>query len=325
MNNKKAGWLTLSVIVFHILAVVVLQMVFKDLDDLPMSLSLLFGEMVIAIPTVIFLIIACRETGESPVQILGFHKIKVTSALLMIALGLSVIPLANALNLFSMLFTKSVVTESASEILSYPMHLVIISGGLIGPLVEEIACRGMIFSGMRKKMSAIFAILLSAFAFGLFHMNVNQFLYAFMIGIFLALAVEATGSIWASFIVHMTINTEQSLKMMIVNKLMPEIYSNSLVNEITDQQLLISAGVYLVLGGVGACAAIGILILAANLEGRLGAMKSLTADPSSVSTVDDTEPANKTHFKDTITLPYILATIIAIAFIIIYEIKTGAA
>ncbi|MBO4900864.1 MAG: CPBP family intramembrane metalloprotease [Lachnospiraceae bacterium] len=325
MNNRKAGWLALSVIAFHIVAVVVLKMIIKNMDDLPISLSLLFGELIIAIPAVIFLITACLGSGESPAKVLGFHKIKVTTAFLMIALGLSIIPLATFLNLFSMLFTKSVVTESAAEVLSYPMYLVILCGGIIGPLVEESACRGLIFSGMKKEMSAIFAIILSAFVFGLFHMNLNQFLYAFAIGIFLALAVEATGSVWASFIVHMTINTQQSLKMMLVNKLLPDIYSSSLASEITNQQLLISAGVYLVLGGVFTCVGIGILVLAANLEGRLGALKTLTADPNAIKISDGTETSDKASFKDTLTLPYIAATILAIAFIIVYEIMTRSA
>ena len=321
MNKKKAGWLTLSVIVFHIVLVAVIKLFFQDVDELPVSFSLLFGELIIAIPAVIFMITACRESGESPLSVMGFHKIKVTTALLMIALGFSVIPLATAINLFSMIFTKSVVTESAAEVLTYPMYLVIICGGIIGPFVEETACRGLIFSGLRKEMSAIFAVLLSAFAFGLFHMNLNQFLYAFALGIFMVLAVEATGSVWASFIIHMTVNTEQSLKMMLANKLLPEIYSSSLVSEITSQQLLLSAVVYLVLGGVFSCVAIGILVPAANLEGRLDALKNLTASTEG----NATEPSGKTRFKDTLTLPYILATILAIAFIIFYEIMTRSA
>ena len=303
----------LSVIVFHIVAVAALKAIYKSNDNLPVSLSLLFGELIIGIPTVIFLIMVCRESGESPARVLGFHKIKVTTALLMIALGLSIIPLATALNLFSMLFTKNVVTESAAEVLTYPIYLVILIGGIIGPMVEEVACRGMIFSGMRKEMSAILAAILSAFVFGLFHMNLNQFLYAFAIGIFLALAVEATGSIWASFIVHMTINTQQMLKMVIANKLIPDLYSSSLVTEIDDQTLLMAAGVYLVMAGVCTCVAIGILVLAANLQGTLGALKSLTTSPGN------------TRFKDALTIPFIIGTILAIAFIIVYETLMGGA
>ena len=302
-----------SIIVFHIVAIAILKVIFKSNDNLPVSLSLLFGELIIGIPTVIFLIAVCRETGESPTQVMGFHKIKVTTALLMIGLGLSVIPLATFINLLSMLITKNVVVESASEVLDYPVYMVILVAGIAGPIVEEAACRGMIFSGMRKEMSAILAVIMSAFVFGLFHMNLNQFTYAFAIGIFLALAVEATGSIWASFIVHMTINTQQMLKMVIANKIMPDIYSSSLVTDIDDQTLLMAAGVYLVMAGVCTCAAIGILILAANLQGRLGALKSLTVSPGN------------TRFKDALTLPFIIGTILAIAFIIVYETLMGGA
>ena len=64
-----------SIIVFHIVAIAILKVIFKSNDNLPVSLSLLFGELIIGIPTVIFLIAVCRETGESPTQVMGFHKI----------------------------------------------------------------------------------------------------------------------------------------------------------------------------------------------------------------------------------------------------------
>ena len=57
----------------------------------------------------------------------------------MIGLGLSVKPLATFINLLSMLITKNVVVESASEVLDYPIYMVILVAGIAGPIVEEAA------------------------------------------------------------------------------------------------------------------------------------------------------------------------------------------
>ena len=48
---------------------------------------------------------------------------------------------------------------------------------------------------------------MSGLVFGLFHLNINQFCYAFVIGVVFAFLVEATGSIWSSVLAHFAINT----------------------------------------------------------------------------------------------------------------------
>ena len=56
-------------------------------------------------------------------------------------------------------------------------------------------------------------MLLSALLFALLHMNFNQAAYAFAIGIIAVLLVEATGSLWSSVILHVTINMQPVLLM----------------------------------------------------------------------------------------------------------------
>lgn len=64
------------------------------------------------------------------------------------------------------------------------------------------------------------AVVLSAFLFGCMHMNLNQFMYAFALGAYLALLVEATGSIFSSMLAHFTLNATST----VMSFLLPFLY-----------------------------------------------------------------------------------------------------
>lgn len=68
-------------------------------------------------------------------------------------------------------------------------------------LFEEFSHRGMLLSGFTK-MSSIKAVVLSGLLFGLMHLNINQFFYAFVVGMLLAIVALITKSIWPSVIIH---------------------------------------------------------------------------------------------------------------------------
>ena len=306
MNNKKAGALFFTVIIVHIIVVAILTRFPQVKDNMSVALSLLLGELIIGIPTLIFLIVSCVRTHESVLDAVGFHKIKIGTIFIMILCAILSIPIALFANMVSMLFTQNVVTSAADQIMTYSTAATILCGGLIGPFVEEFSCRGVIFRGMKKEITTITAVILSALIFGFFHLNLNQFIYAFLLGIIMALAVEATGSIWASIIIHMTINTEQILQMTAVNKIMPEMYgSEGLANNMTREMLLPAIVIYAFIAGVSSMLVAGTLIWAAHHEGRLEALKNLNV---------------KKEGKP-LTLWFILGAAAAIAFIIFYEYK----
>ncbi len=265
------------------------------------------GEMIVLIPVIVFTVMACRATGEGPAKILGLKKIRIGTVFLMALYGLLIIPVTLFLNMVSMLFTENVVTSSIDQVSAYPIVAVMIVAGLYGPLVEEICCRGLIFGGLRKNMSAIAAILLSALSFGLIHLNLNQFVYATGMGIFVALAVEAVGSVWASFIVHMVINTEQMLLMLLVNKVSPDFYSE-VAPQFGRKELLMSMPVYLFVGGFCASLAIGVLAWASHHEGRLEVLSKLKETPE-----------GGVRGKAVLTLPYIIAAVLCVVAIVYEE------
>ncbi len=307
MNYKKAGWLFLSIILVHLLATLAASLFSESYNNLSVAVRAIMGEMIVLIPVIVFTVMACRATGEGPAKILGLKKIRIGTVFLMALYGLLIIPVTLFLNMVSMLFTENVVTSSIDQVSAYPIVAVMIVAGLYGPLVEEICCRGLIFGGLRKNMSAIAAILLSALSFGLIHLNLNQFVYATGMGIFVALAVEAVGSVWASFIVHMVINTEQMLLMLLVNKVSPDFYSE-VAPQFGRKELLMSMPVYLFVGGFCASLAIGVLAWASHHEGRLEVLSKLKETPE-----------GGVRGKAVLTLPYIIAAVLCVVAIVYEE------
>ncbi len=79
--------------------------------------------------------------------------------------------------------------------------LMCIAVAVIPALIEEFAVRGILMSHLRRYGNA-FAIITSAFIFGIFHGNAAQIPFAFVCGLFFAYAVIATESLWTGIIIH---------------------------------------------------------------------------------------------------------------------------
>ncbi len=87
----------------------------------------------------------------------------------------------------------------------FEVLLVFISSAIIPPLVEEYAMRGVLLSSLRK-YGNLFAVISSAFVFGIFHGNAVQMPFAFICGLFLGYAVIASDSLWTGVIIHALVN-----------------------------------------------------------------------------------------------------------------------
>ncbi|MBE5929939.1 MAG: CPBP family intramembrane metalloprotease [Lachnospiraceae bacterium] len=151
------------------------------------------------------------------VAYLFMQRISVTEGLLLKAIGwkewLLLVPLAVCINMIaefvntvSLLFTVNTIGESMAElIIKYPFPLAFFTIAVVPAVCEEVLCRGVLFFGYRKSGRWV-AIVMTAFLFGILHMNPNQFFYAFVLGIIFALVNEIAGSILPSVFLHMYIN-----------------------------------------------------------------------------------------------------------------------
>lgn len=87
-----------------------------------------------------------------------------------------------------------------------PMWLGILSYGILAPLGEETVFRGIVYGKLKRISNVPIAVILSGLAFGLFHGNLVQAVYATVMGVVLALVYELFGSILASMLFHAIAN-----------------------------------------------------------------------------------------------------------------------
>ena len=93
-------------------------------------------------------------------------------------------------------------TESVSSVQDGNLVIVLLATGLMGPLIEELIFRGIMFDRVKRGWGIVLATILSALLFGLVHGNPLQGLYAAVCGLVLALVYNFTFSFWCAVIAH---------------------------------------------------------------------------------------------------------------------------
>ena len=89
--------------------------------------------------------------------------------------------------------------------------ITLISAGLIGPIIEELMFRGIIYNELKSKYKNMKAILITTIFFAIIHFNIIQTLYALAIGFILIFVYEKYKNIKAPIILHMASNITTTL------------------------------------------------------------------------------------------------------------------
>ncbi|MDE7232579.1 MAG: CPBP family intramembrane metalloprotease, partial [Lachnospiraceae bacterium] len=155
--------------------------------------------------------------------------------------------------------------------------------------------------------SGIPAVALSALTFGLMHMNFNQALYAFALGIFLALLVEVAGSLWASVACHMFFNSFEVVLMYLSDSILGSDYERAMgdtMQTVTTQELMAGLSVYLVIAAVTTPIAVCILVWIMKNEGREEAVRILFRGT----------PQRYSEPEHMLSIPLIVAVVLSLAY-----------
>lgn len=144
-----------------------------------------------------------RRTGIR--QLIPYRKINIGTIALVVVCTYLMYPLIIVLNAISMIFTTSGSAAVQDMMQGQNFLLSLLFTAVMPACVEEFLFRGLLFQTY-KRSRMLPAILLTGFLFGCMHMNLNQFIYAFALGVYLAFLTEATGSIFSSMIAHFTLN-----------------------------------------------------------------------------------------------------------------------
>lgn len=275
------------------------------LDSIVMNFLLSQG--ILMVPTLIFLLVFERRerlpVAQMPMPgmpnvpraprpfVVTFHRVKLSTLLMTALCTFLIMPLVTVLNTLTMFFTDNAVAAMEGDIISTPFPVMLFMIGIFGPFCEEFVFRGVIYGSYRRnggygdnmryqnaRNNGVSAIFLSAILFGLMHMNFNQALYAFAIGIFLALLVEAAGSLWASVFCHMFFNSCQVVLMYVSGSILESVYGqvvNEAAEQMSTQDLLAALSVYLIIAAVMTPIAGCVIVWIAKNEGRQEAFREL--------------------------------------------------
>lgn len=131
------------------------------------------------------------------------------------------------------LSTKGAIESATSADDSF---MLVIYAAFVGPFVEELLIRGGVVYRL-KHYGKIFSILISAMAFGLFHMNLIQGVFAFFVGILFAYIALEYSFLWAVFF-HILNNFGFSL---LVESGLPALLGAELADTVTNMLLIITS------------------------------------------------------------------------------------
>ncbi|MCR5556311.1 MAG: hypothetical protein K6F75_01970, partial [Butyrivibrio sp.] len=135
MDYRRANRTYLYMILVTIGLVLVISLWYL-VGGLPLSIitNNFLSEAVVLIPA----IAAVLYSGERLSTLIPFHKIKLTSALLIPLYVLTLFPLVSLVNYVSMFFVENTVSSIANQFLGMPLWAMILSIGIFGPFIEEI-------------------------------------------------------------------------------------------------------------------------------------------------------------------------------------------
>ena len=199
-NVTKANVLFTATVLIYIILMYSLQL--SGFNRLPLNVRLVVPEVILLIPALLYVLVLRPKTVDG----VSMSVVSPLTTLLTVVLTFCIMPLVMFINSLSSMVAGNEVDGVINALVKEnPIWLNLIIIALLPAVVEEFIFRGLILNGYKKR-NPLMAILLSSFLFGLMHMNLNQFSYAFVIGIIFALLAYATGSLLPSILGHFIIN-----------------------------------------------------------------------------------------------------------------------
>lgn len=310
-QNKSVNRLFLVVVVLYIgvsLGLGALSSVIPAIGNLPMYASLLLSQALVFVPCFVY----CKWKRIKIREFIPYRKINFVTVILVIICTYLMYPLIILLNAISMLFSTSGTAGVAEMMSGQNFFLSALFMAVMPACVEEFMFRGVLFQTYRRS-KMLPAICLSAFMFGCMHMNLNQFMYAFALGVYLAFLVEATGSIFSSMLAHFTLNFTS----VVLSFLLPFLYEIlGMPAEAADQQVELGGLASNMAGGELAVFLMGILMWAALAVGTTAAAFGLYV---AISKINGRWAYVKGMFKRgtgerLVTVPLALGLLVSFAF-----------
>ena len=127
---------------------------------------------------------------------------------IMIFLGVATQIVSSSILTFVLSFFPDIASTYAEntsfvEQITATVFLVVV---VVSPIFEELIFRALILGGLKKIMPFIFANIIQAALFGIWHGNLVQAIYAFILGLFIGMVMLWCGNFIYCMVLHMSIN-----------------------------------------------------------------------------------------------------------------------
>lgn len=163
-----------------------------SLDGLPYFISCFLGGLVIYSSSTPLQWKSYFKTGKQKMNIESFAKFALFTLAIQFFTGFYTMILNYVMQLFGISILGQVKSASAGD----KTFTLMIYAIVIAPLLEELVFRGYVFRNLEKYNLKLAAVV-SAFLFGIYHMNVVQIPFAFLMGLLLAYIAYNYGFKWA--------------------------------------------------------------------------------------------------------------------------------
>lgn len=172
------------------------------------GVTILFYVVIYLIPLAVIMLVSKDNIKET----LKLKNPGIKNILLSLVITIFLMPFIAFLSYVSMLVFPNIVTEELAFLAQNESFILsVLAIGVFPAVCEEFVFRGKLFSGYKKALPVGKAVLISGLIFGMAHFNMQQFFYAFVIGMVFAVMVNSAGSILVSVIPHFVINSSQVL------------------------------------------------------------------------------------------------------------------
>ena len=155
--------------------------------------------LIILITAIIFIPILYKIFKKYKVE----NNFKLKNIFIPITLGITISLIYNIIlyylnNIFN--FTNNF------QISNIPIIVQIICSGIFGPILEELVFRGIVYNKLKTFNKNKIAIILTSMIFALFHMDIMNAIYAFIVSFVLIYLYDKYKTLKAPIIAHMTLN-----------------------------------------------------------------------------------------------------------------------
>ncbi len=191
---------------YSVIAAIIAQTVLYYIygENIPMTWLILSSQLfIVGLPSLVYFL--SQKDTKIPLGKLSFLEV-----ILIILLTFAISPTLSLINVLSQFFVQNKVVGLMSDMFAKPLWFVLILTALTPAILEELLTRAIIINNYMKQ-TVLATILISGLFFGFIHMNINQFVYAFFMGILLCYIVLITESIYASMLMHFVVNASGTL------------------------------------------------------------------------------------------------------------------